>query len=80
MADRNGLRGTCEGAMMGLIVEERLRKGLANEREETEVEIDRLERVVKMGEGFLGPRLGLPSIRAATSRAPIFPYPKLGLR
>ena len=56
MADRNGLRGTCEGAMMGLVVEERLRKGLANEREETEIEIDRLEGVVKMGEGFLGPR------------------------
>ena len=57
MADRKGLRGTCEGAMVGLVVEERLRKGLANEREETEVEVDRLERVVKMGEGFLGPRL-----------------------
>ena len=56
MADRNGLRGTCEGAMMGLIVEERLRKGLANEREKPEIEVDRLEGVVEMGEGFLGPR------------------------
>ena len=56
MADRKGLRGTCDGAMMGLVVEERLRKGLANEREKTEVEIDRLEGVVKMGEGFFGPR------------------------
>ena len=56
MADRKGLRGTCEGAMMGLIVEERLGKGLANEREKTEIEIDRLKGVVKVGEGFLGPR------------------------
>ena len=45
MADRNGLRGTCEGAMMGLVVEEGLRKGLTNEREETEVKVDRLEGV-----------------------------------
>ena len=56
MADRKGLSGTCEGAMMGLIVEERLRKGLTNEREKTEIEVDRLEGVVKMGEGFFGPR------------------------
>ena len=57
MADRSGLRGTCEGAMVGLIIEEGLRKGLANEREKPEIEIDRLEGVVKVGEGFLGPRL-----------------------
>ena len=56
MADRNGLRGTCEGAMMGLIVEEGLRKGLANEREKTEIEVDRLEGVVEVRESFLGPR------------------------
>ena len=56
MADRKGLRGTCEGAMVGLVVEEGLRKGLANEREKTEIEVDRLEGVVKMGEGFFGPR------------------------
>ena len=57
MADRKGLRGTCDGAMMGLVVEEGLRKGLANEREETEIEVDRREGVVKVREGFLGPRL-----------------------
>ena len=57
MADRNVLRGTCEGAMMGLVVEEGLRKSLANEGEETEIEVDRLEGVVKVREGFLGPRL-----------------------
>ena len=57
MADRKGLRGTCDGAMVGLVVEEGLRKGLANEREETEIKVDRRERVVEVGEGFLGPRL-----------------------
>ena len=56
MADRKGLRGTCEGAMMGLVVEEGLRKGLANEREETKVKVDRLEGVVEVRESFLGPR------------------------
>ena len=49
MADRNGLRGTCEGAMMGLVVEEGLAKSLTLEREEAEVEIDRGEGVVKIG-------------------------------
>ena len=56
MADRKGLRGTCEGAMMGLVVEEGLRKGLANKRKETEIEVDRLEGVVEVRERFLGPR------------------------
>ena len=56
MADRKGLRGTCDGAMMGLVIKERLRKGLANEREETEIKVDRREGVVKVGEGFFGPR------------------------
>ena len=56
MADRKGLRGTCDGAMVGLVVEEGLRKGLANEREEPEVEVDRCEGVVEMGECFLSPR------------------------
>ena len=56
MADRKGLRGTCDGAMMGLVVEEGLRKGLANEREETEIEVDRREGVVEVRESFLGPR------------------------
>ena len=56
MADRNGLRGTCEGAMMGLVVEERLAKNLTLEREEPEIEVDRNEGVVEMGECFLSPR------------------------
>ena len=55
MADRKGIRGTCDGAMMGLVVEEGLGKGLANEREKTEVKVDRLEGIVEVRKSFLGP-------------------------
>ena len=40
MADRKGLRGTCEGAMMGSVIEEGFAENLTLKREKAEVEID----------------------------------------